>query len=174
MSGINLQGETEQSLTAALQEGKREVLGKLYDAYAPVMLGVISRIVPDPHMAEEVLQETFVAIWSRIKGYDASKSRFLIWGLAIARGIAQDALKRDRYKQLASMPQTALLQQAHVKDEVQNQLFQLDAQEREALDLICLKGCNCTEAATRLGVTDATLRLRIREAFRHIKAEKSA
>ncbi|WP_460879052.1 RNA polymerase sigma factor [Pontibacter rugosus] len=76
MSGINLQGETEQSLVEALKQGKQEVLGLLYDAYAPVMMGVILRIVPDREVAEEVLQETFLAIWSRIEVYDASKKDF--------------------------------------------------------------------------------------------------
>ncbi|MCJ8164177.1 sigma-70 family RNA polymerase sigma factor [Pontibacter sp. E15-1] len=179
MPGINLQGETEQSLMAALQQGRQEVLGLLYDAYAPVMLGVISRIVPDQHMAEEVLQETFVAIWSRIKVYDASKGRFLIWGLAIARGIALETLKRGNYQQMAegpSAPDTegAAKPQANMWVEAKQLPCHLEPQEREALELIYLKGCTCTEAAAQLGITIETLRLRIKKAFQHLRAEHSA
>lgn len=170
MSGIDLQGETEQSLVAALQQGKQEMLSILYDAYAPVMMGVITRIVPDKEQAEEVLQETFVAIWSRIDVYDSSKGRFLIWGLAIARGIALEAVKNGKYKQ----PGPAYNAAQQEREQMLKPLCDLEPQERAILELIYLKGCSCAEVATELNITQETLKTTLKKAFIHLKSEKSA
>lgn len=182
MSGINLRGETEQSLVQALRQGRQEVLALLYDAYAPVMMGIISRIVPDREMAEEVLQDTFVAIWSRIGVYDASRNRFLTWGLAIARGIALEAVKTARYTSVTREERNTTFAGAEAtgkeaslnEKQEEKQHCHLEPQEKAILELIYLKGHTCAEAAEELGVTEAALRTSLKEAFLHLKAEKSA
>lgn len=182
MSGINLQGETEQSLVAALQRGRQDVLGLLYDAYAPLMMGVISSIVPDTEVAEQVLQETFVAIWSRIDVYDASRNRFLIWSLAIARGMALEAVKSGRYSIVAQERRSRNFAGAErkgsidsqIKEQQDKQLCLLEPQEKEVLELVYLKGHSCTKAAAELGITEEKLKAVIKKAFIHLKAEKSA
>ncbi|MFD2247531.1 RNA polymerase sigma factor [Pontibacter ruber] len=179
MSGIDFQGETEQSLVAALRQGRQEMLGKLYDAYAPLLLGVISRIVPDTEVAEQVLQETFVAIWTRIGVYDASKERLLTWGLAIARGIALEAVKTGRYSSSVNpanetnLQQNKILplQQGHVSKE---NLCSLAPLEKRALELLYLKGRTYAEAAGELSMTEAALKEVLKSAFTHLKADKSA
>lgn len=182
MPGINLQGETEQSLVAALQRGRQEKLSLLYDAYAPVMMGVISRIVPDTEVAEQVLQETFLAIWSRIDLYDASRNRFLIWGLAIARGIALEAVKNGRYNAVAQEQRSINFAGAEntgainprIRKQEEKLLCHLEPQERAVLELVYLKGHSCTEAAAALGITEEALKALIKKAFIHLKVEKSA
>lgn len=182
MSGIDLRGETEQSLVKAIQQGKQEVLGLLYDAYAPVMMGVITRIIPDKEVAEEVLHETFVAIWSRIGIYDSSKNRLLIWGLAIARGIALEALKTGKYKpESTEEKETCLPEEKSLRDMVlqdiqqESKLFKcLKEQERTILDLIYLQGKSCAEVTDELGISEETLKSSLKKAFIHLKAEKSA
>lgn len=179
MSGIDLRGETEQSLVAALKQGRQEMLGKLYDAYAPVMMGVISRIVPDAEVAEQVLQETFVAIWTRIGVYDASKERLLTWGLAIARGIALEAVKTNRYTTTAKYKnETAPLPNKHVplqqgQISVEN-VCSLAPLEKKALELLYLKGRTCAETAGELNITETALKEVLKSAFTQLKAEKSA
>lgn len=182
MFEIDLQGETEQSLVAALQEGRQEMMSLLYDAYAPVMMGVISRIVPDKEAAEEVLQETFVAIWSRIGIYDASNNRFLSWGLAIARGMALEALKNGKCAAVAkqqgmiNFAGTARPASKHseAKGQADKLFCHLAPQEKAILELIYLKGHSCTEAAAALGIAEETVRTGLKKAFVHIKKEKSA
>ncbi|RIJ34300.1 RNA polymerase sigma factor [Pontibacter oryzae] len=178
MSGINLRGETEQSLVEALQQGKQEVLGLLYDAYAPVMMGVITRIVDDEHLAEEVLQETFVAIWSRIGIYDCTRNRFLTWGLAIARGIALEAVKKAKQAPHIIKTETENLKVgADGKGYylfLKQPLCNLEPEERTILELIYLKGYTCPEAAAKLGITETDLRTSLKKAFIQLKAEKSA
>ncbi|MCX2740909.1 RNA polymerase sigma factor [Pontibacter anaerobius] len=181
MSGIDLQGETEKSLVTALRQGRQEMLGKLYDAYAPVMMGVISRIVRDPEVAEEALKETFVAIWTRIGMYDSSKERLLTWGLAIARGIALQAIKTDKYKAIVEA-HTEGVKNGYPKNkpatlpdtEIKKQdLCTLAPLEKTILESLYLKGRTCAETAGELNMSVEEVREILKKAFVHLKAEKS-
>lgn len=166
---------------AALRQGRQEMLATLYDAYSPVMFGVIRRIVTNEDVAEEVLKETFVAIWQRIGVYNASKERLLTWGLAIARGLALEAVKTDRYAALLqannSAPKATELQNKKVPlphAENTNPLVQhLTPLEKQALELLYLKGRSCAETAAELNVSDAQLREILKKACSTLKAEKS-
>jgi RNA polymerase sigma factor (sigma-70 family) len=181
MIGRDFQGETEQSLVAALRQGRQEKLSELYDAYAPVLLGMITRIVQDTELAEQVLQETFVAIWSRIGNYDASKERLLTWGLAIAREIALTAIKCNQITPSNTASNTSAetttehlkvlsLQNGHVKKQ---DFCTLPPQEKSVLELLYLKGRTCEETAKELSLTVTELRTVLKRAFTHLKAEKS-
>lgn len=181
MSGIDFQGETEQSLVEALRQGKQEMLGKLYDAYAPVMMGVISRIVHDNEVAEEVLKDTFVAIWSRIGVYDASKDRLLTWGLAIARGIALEANKSNRHtasverikktsENGTQKNKSVTLQKGGI---VKQNLCSLPPLEKTVLELLYLKERTCAEVAGELNLSVEEVKTVLKKAFAHLKADKS-
>ncbi|MEJ8803884.1 RNA polymerase sigma factor [Pontibacter sp. H249] len=180
MSEINFEGENEEALIASIRQGRQEALGKLYDAYAPMMLGVITRIVQDKEVAEEVLSETFVAIWSRIGIYNSSKERLLTWGLAIARGIALEAVKTNRYKNLIKPSiksvENNVLQNFDVtlrKDQPKKQdLCNLAPLERTVLELLYLKGRSCPEIAGELKMTEAEVKEILKSAFTQLKAEK--
>jgi RNA polymerase sigma factor (sigma-70 family) len=174
MPALNFNEESEQSLVEALQQGRHEKMNLLYDAYAPVMMGVITRIVADKDVAEEVLHETFVAIWTRIKVYNYSKNRFLLWVLAIARGIAIEALKKEKYKQSLNY---SLPDKKEINDMMKegSTLFaSLTTQEKAIMDLIYLRGKSCTEAAAELGIAEEILKTSLKKAFIQIKAERSA
>ena len=181
MSEIDLQGESEQSIVAALRQGRQEMLGKLYDAYAPVMLGVIKRIVGDGDVAEEVLKDTFVAIWSRIGVYNSSKERLLSWGLSIARGLALQAVKTDRYaavlkaKNGQAKPVDVLNNNVTLRDSAKEKqvLANLSPLARQALELLYLKGRTCAETAAELNIPVEQLRETLKMAFNKLKAEKS-
>ncbi|MHA6248385.1 RNA polymerase sigma factor [Pontibacter sp. CAU 1760] len=171
-------GEQEQldrKLLQALQNGDKEVLEQLYDRYAPTLMGVIHSVVPDKALAEQVLQQTFVTIWSRIGVYDMSQNRFLTWALAIARGFAHDAARRyKRQEEEASQ----LISDINVDSkpfgiELASRC-RLPYAEKTALELVYLKGQNCAEAAEALGVTIEQLKAHITQAIIHLKADPSA
>ncbi|MFD2512280.1 RNA polymerase sigma factor [Pontibacter locisalis] len=182
MSGTEIRREAELSLIEALKQGRQEVMGQLYDAYAPVLMGMISRIVEDTEVAEEVLQETFVAIWSRIGVYDSTKSRFLIWSLAIARGIALQAVNSGKLKGISLNGQQENNKakentQSRVEEENRFNLrsvLSLEPQERAVLELVYLKGRSCSEAAKELGLTEQQLVTSLKKAFILLKQRKQA
>lgn len=169
-------------MVAALQQGRRDALGQLYDSCAPIMMGIITRIVQDKEVAEEVLKETFVAIWSRIGVYDSSKNRLLTWSLAIARGIALEAVKSDRYqvviqeKNNLKVSGTEDIEKRVLGDDRQklHTFDHVDSIGEMALNLLYIKGRSCAETAVELRLSEQELKAVLRKAFIHLKAGKAA
>jgi hypothetical protein len=72
---VALNPDTYADLLPALVDGDEGAFALLYDAYAPLLFGIIVRIVGDEKEAENLLQDTFVKIWNHISKYDAEKGR---------------------------------------------------------------------------------------------------
>src|SRR3954447_22501613 len=74
-------------------------------AYRRRMLGLARRIVVDPHLAEEVVQEAFLRAWRASSTFDPEAGPMLPWLLTITRNAAIDAVKaRTRRPPLAARP----------------------------------------------------------------------
>ncbi len=68
----------------------------MYDNYSGALYGVIFRIVQSEEVAADVLQATFVKIWSKIAQYDRKKSTIFTWMLNIARNSAIDQYRKTK------------------------------------------------------------------------------
>lgn len=81
-----------QQLIDAVKQGSPEALARLYDQYGAIVYGFISRIIDHPHLAEGVLQNSFIVIWRSMPLFDPEKERILTWMLKIAMSVAISAL----------------------------------------------------------------------------------
>ncbi len=68
----------------------------LYDLTSPKLFAVALRICREPTLAEDVLQETFVAIWRGAGTFDAKRGSPLGWLTVIARNRALDAMRKGK------------------------------------------------------------------------------
>lgn len=68
--------------------------GELYRQTSSHLYGVAVRILRENSVAEEVLQEAYVAVWHHAGGYVAAKSQPLTWLTAIVRNRCLDTLRR--------------------------------------------------------------------------------
>jgi len=69
----------------------------LYEASAPRLFGLALRILQRRELAEEVLQESFVAIWHSARDYESALSAPMTWMTTIVRNKAFDLLRRVRH-----------------------------------------------------------------------------
>lgn len=86
-----------QQLATWLQAaGKRDAFAFrfLYDATAPKLFGFALRILHKRELAEEVLQESFVAIWNNASTYQGHLAAPMTWMATIVRNKAFDHLRR--------------------------------------------------------------------------------
>ena len=74
--------------------GDRRAFADLYDKTSGYLFGVVLRIQHDRAVAEELLQEIYVALWKAAAGFDAARSQPLTWLTHIARNRAIDSLRR--------------------------------------------------------------------------------
>ncbi len=168
--------EKEKRWAQALQQGDQEIMGLLYDTYAPVLLGLISRIVKDKEIAESVLMQTFLMVWQQKATYNASKMGLLTWMIMLAKETALQSLKG---KQFNSVPNGQEIGTFAVPDDQiapgdGNQFCNLKPEEKASLDLIYLKGYSCAEAAVALGITEEKLLKSLKMAIKHLGTETAS
>lgn len=80
-----------QLLRAAL--GDRSAFEALFRNVSGALLAVCLRLIPDRAEAEDVLQESFVAIWHKADQFDPQRATAMTWMIAIARNKAIDRLR---------------------------------------------------------------------------------
>ncbi|WGK64300.1 RNA polymerase sigma factor [Croceiramulus getboli] len=85
-------------LIERLKQQDAKALDTLYSMYSQSLFGVINTIVRDEHMAEEVLQDTFIKVWNNASSYSSKKGRFFTWMLNIARNGAIDKTRSKAFK----------------------------------------------------------------------------
>ena len=84
---------SEEELVLLLKQQSREAFNYLYRQYAPVLYGVIYKVINDEQTSQDVLQDVFVKIWNNIGQYNAEKGRIYTWMINIARNAAIDKLR---------------------------------------------------------------------------------
>ncbi|MDB5920294.1 MAG: polymerase subunit sigma [Massilia sp.] len=80
-----------------LAAGKRDAVAfrALYDASSSKLFGFALRILHKRELAEEVLQESFVAIWNNAANYQSHLAAPMTWMATIVRNKAFDCLRRS-------------------------------------------------------------------------------
>jgi RNA polymerase sigma-70 factor (ECF subfamily) len=78
----------DRALVARMQAGGEQAYRDCYEAHAPKTMSLLVRMLGDREKAEEILQETFVAVFRKIGQYRGD-ARFGTWitGIAIRRAL---------------------------------------------------------------------------------------
>ena len=84
---------TDQQLLAQVVSGNENGLRELYQRHSAVMLRLLRRLTSDTGIAEEILQESWLAVWRSAENYRGSAS-VRAWLLGVARRQAHNRLRR--------------------------------------------------------------------------------
>ncbi|WP_443944652.1 RNA polymerase sigma factor [Pedobacter sp. AW1-32] len=166
---------TEPQIVLGLQSKDSQVLKTIYSMYSSALYGVISRIVINTELAEDVLQETFVKIWQSAGNYDESKGRLFTWMMNIARNLSIDKLRSKDFKN--SLKNQDIENNVSFVEEQNKVTFNPDVlgvkqlvdnlkpDLKEVLDLVYYKGFTHVETAERLNLPLGTVKTRVRLAI---------
>lgn len=91
--GVTMSGRSDEELVACLVEGDEAALGELYDRHADSLFRTALLRLGDRGLAEEVLQDTYLALWTRAELFDGSQGSVIGWLSTIARNRAIDRLR---------------------------------------------------------------------------------
>ena len=83
-------------LLAAVAKGDEAALERLYRATRPKLYGVVLRILRRADLADEVMQETYLKVWSSAGQFDPGACSPVTWMIAIARNRAIDLVRRKQ------------------------------------------------------------------------------
>lgn len=165
---------------------------KVYQRTSRRLFGVILRINSDPGEAEEVLQETYVKVWTQCKQFDARRGQATHWLTGIARHGAIDSLKRkkvrpntiwqvaaqeddpfDRFHSLDLGPLERLILQQQAAA-LQHYLDALPTGQRQSLTLAFYSGLSYEQVAQQMGRPLGTVKSWVRRSLMSLKESLEA
>jgi RNA polymerase sigma-70 factor (ECF subfamily) len=172
-------------LCDAALAGNSLAFGAAYDEYAPLLYGLLLRIVQDAGDAQEILQETFLAAWNDAPKFDASRGSEIAWLISMARsrGIDRVRAKRrrgDREQEAAREISTATsdvddpVAFREIRTAVRSALQELPEAQRSALELAYFDGLSQSEIASRLGEPLGTIKTRTNLAMKKLRERLGA
>ncbi len=83
----------DAALVREVAAGSQDALATLYDRHVDAVYAAASRLTSDRQVAEEVVQETFLALWNRAESYNPAVGSLAAWLHTIARNRAVDRLR---------------------------------------------------------------------------------
>lgn len=175
-------GQGDSDIAAALAgvaRGDRAAFADLYRLAAPRLFGATLKLLRRRDAAEDVLQETFLAIWDKAGQYTPERGAPMAWMTMIARHRAIDRLRREarRPEDDIDASETALAVVAGQGDvslapagsDLRRCLAALDAGPREAILLAFEEGWTHEELAARLDRPVGTVKSWIRRGLQRLK-----
>lgn len=93
MTGPRTAHGDDPALVRAVAAGSTDALEALYDRHAASIFAAAMRSTDDRQVAEEVVQETFLALWNRAELFDPATGSLGTWLRAIARNRTIDRLR---------------------------------------------------------------------------------
>jgi RNA polymerase sigma factor (sigma-70 family) len=173
-----------EALLRRIRAGDPRALDELYDRYSGPAFGLARRILGDDGLAEDVLQEVFLAVWRRPAAFDAGRATVSSWLMAMVHHKAVDAVRREesqrRRRGLAeeelslSAPTSTrdVEEQAWdrlVSERVRAALRDLPDTQREALTLAYYGGYTQREVADLTGAPLGTVKTRMLAGMRRLR-----
>src|ERR1700730_7544009 len=92
-------------LMAAVAKGDRAGFERLYAATRAKLYGVVLRILRRADLADEVMQETYLKVWSSAGQFNPALASPITWMLAIARNRAIDLVRRKSETSIEEEPE---------------------------------------------------------------------
>ena len=169
------QPNNDALLAQRIRSGEREALGELYDRYASVALAIALRVVTDREQAEDLVHDTFVAVWQKIDRFDPMRGSLRAWLLTIVRNRSIDRIRAKRptvgideadeqsLLRSSSNPTWEAAIARRAAAELRAALFELPDEQRQAIELAYFEGHTYREIAllTNVPVGTANGRLRL-------------
>jgi RNA polymerase sigma-70 factor (ECF subfamily) len=175
-------GEADPDLAARIKRRDPQAMADLYDRYGRLAFSLILRIVRDREMAEDLVQETFLRVWTRAQAFDGERGALGPWLLAVARNRAIDYLRssdgrmaRSSYE-LVEVESPSLF--ANLEKEVvtadqarrmREALSRLDPNYRKVIELAYFEGLSQTEMAEKLSQPLGTIKTWVRAALKSLR-----
>lgn len=173
------------ALLPAVARGDIASFEALFDRYSGTLYALLLRILGNPEDAQEVLQETFVKVWTNAKMFDAVRGSEAAWLISIARSRGIDKLRSRRIRvdrendagreisiHSSFVEKTTGADDAIRSEErtaVRGALAELPEAQRVALELAYFEGLSQSEIAERLGEPLGTVKTRMQLGMKKLR-----
>jgi RNA polymerase sigma-70 factor, ECF subfamily len=175
VSAADITDAQDRRLIDGVLRGDEDAFRGLFGRYAPTAMALARRVVRQPHLAEEIVQEAFLALWRDPTGYDPTRGSVRAWLFGAVHHRAVDAVRREESQRRRAEQMVAGVRDEvpdHAEDVVQglaqpterravrDALGRLPAEQRRVLELMYFDGLTQTEVADATGLPLGTVKSR--------------
>ena len=173
---------SDAALVVGIGRWRDDALAEAYRRHGGAVYALARRVVRDTGLAEEVVQEVFVRLWTTPDRFDPDRGSLRSWLLAQAHGRTIDRLRSDsarRLREERDAQQTAnagydVEREAWdlaTADRVKDVMADLPDGERRAIELAYFDGYTYREVAKLLDTPEGTIKSRIRSGLKRMRAD---
>lgn len=166
-------------ITRVAQNRDRQAFAQLFDHFAPRLKSFMMRKNTSAELAEDLVQEAMIAVWTKAALYEPSKGSVTTWVFTIARNLRIDRIRRDvhmpttelgDYDEPSEAPEgEELLGRKQEDGLVARALQAIPEEQRQILVLSFVEEMPQSEIATRLSIPLGTVKSRMRLAYGHLR-----
>jgi RNA polymerase sigma-70 factor, ECF subfamily len=170
---------SDSQIVERLLARDERALRKVIEAHSAAVYGMATRVLGNSALAEEVAQDTFMALWRRPEAFDPDRGALRAFLLRLARNKAVDLVRKE---QRLSRTRDSLIAEAagqsgatshddsiERRDEVATALASLSTVQKEAVVLAYFGGRTYREVAAELGIPEGTAKTRLRDGLANLR-----
>jgi RNA polymerase sigma factor (sigma-70 family) len=175
---------SDEALLNAIAGGAVWAMESLYLRYSRILYSLAYRMVADHQVAEDLLQDAFLAVWRRATSYSPQTGAARSWLISILHHRTIDYLRKVRRRstiQEASFEETELHESIAYPDtwdeawqsvkssHVRAALMKIPTEQRLVIELAYFQGWTHTEIAEGTQIPLGTVKARMRLGLLHLK-----
>jgi RNA polymerase sigma-70 factor (ECF subfamily) len=175
-------GRPDPDLLRGIGRGDEDAFRQLFRRYAPRANALALRLLRQPFLAEEAVQDAFLAVWRTAGAYDPDRGSVRGWLLGMVHNRAVDLVRREesqrRRAQLAVAQQDIDDPADRVADDlgsleegerVRAAMAELPDEQRQVIELMYFGGLSQSQIAGRLSLPLGTVKSRTLLAMRRLR-----
>ena len=158
----------------------RESFADLFGRFAPKLKSYLVKLGCRPEQAEELAQETLLAVWRKADYFDPARAGAATWIFTIARNLRIDAIRRERrpddwlddpaLQPQAPTPADAAMASGERDARLREALTALPEEQAQVVRLSFFSDKPHSEISLELGVPLGTVKSRLRLAMNRLRA----
>ena len=170
---------SDEAVVALCARSDDVALAELYDRFGRVAYGLAIRVLRDQGLAEDAVQEAFLAVWRGAARFVPERGKASTWILTLVHRRAVDLVRREERRRAEPLPDAEPADATPPADDelwlrlererVQGALAKLPDRQREALELAYYGGFTQSELAERLGEPIGTIKSRMFTGLAHLR-----
>ncbi len=174
----------DRELVRAIDRGDEDAFRALFGRYAPSAMALARRVARQPFLAEEIVQEAFLAVWRNPSGYDQQRGSVRAWLMGMVHHRAVDAVRREESQRrrveesivsdpvLSPDPADDVAEDIDLPKErkaVRNALDALPDEQRQVIELMYFGGLSQSKISEQLGLPLGTVKSRTLLGMRRLR-----
>jgi len=166
----------DAELLEAVARQDQSAMATLFDRYSRLVYSIALRVLREPALAEDVMQEVLLQVWRQPGGFVSQRGSLGAWLAVVARNRSIDVIRRrsnmETLEDLVlheprNLP--ACVEDAHLMNQVRSVVQQLPNEQQSSLHMAYFDGLSHSEIAERTNTPLGTVKTRIRSALATVR-----